>query len=145
LRLYGEQIAPQNYRLTPYELWDSKIKVNDWTLRTRPLCHIVKSIGYRLELSHQSLVYSGDTGYCEEVVELARGADLLILECSFPESVPGHLTPLEAGRIAQEAGSRRLVLVHLYPVCVADEIHKECQRHFSGQVTVASDLLRITI
>ena len=52
----------------------------------------------------KSIVYSGDTDYCPELIELADNCDLLILECSFPDDmkVEGHLTPSEAGKIAAE-------------------------------------------
>ncbi|MDY6974444.1 MAG: ribonuclease Z, partial [Thermodesulfobacteriota bacterium] len=73
----------------------------------RPTKHTKNSIAYRVEdRSGKSIVYSGDTGFCEEIVELARGANLLVLECSFPEGmeVEGHLTPSLAGRIAGSAG-----------------------------------------
>ena len=70
------------------------------------------------------MVYSGDTDYSEDLIRLAQGADLLICECSLPEEmkVEGHLVPSLAGRIASEAGCRKLLLVHLYPECEGRDI-----------------------
>ena len=64
-----------------------------------------------------SMVYSGDTGPSEDIVRLARDADLLIHEATLAESlgmqpIPGHSTAREAGRIAAAAGVKTLALVH---------------------------------
>jgi len=51
-----------------------------------PMAHTPESVGYRIELHDgRSIAVSGDTDYCESVVDLARDADLLVLECSFPK------------------------------------------------------------
>jgi ribonuclease BN (tRNA processing enzyme) len=82
-----------------------------------PLIHSGPCLGYRLELDGKIFTYCTDTGYCENAVTLARGADLFIAESALPpgsESNPKwpHLTPALAAQIALEAGARRLVLVH---------------------------------
>jgi len=89
------------------------------------------------------LAYSGDTDYCSGVVELASEADLLILECSFPNEhqVTSHLTPSLAGQIAAELGCRRLVLTHLYPICDDYDILGQCQEAFAEEIIVAGDLI----
>ncbi|MBA3423646.1 MAG: MBL fold metallo-hydrolase [Rubrobacteraceae bacterium] len=65
------------------------------TLSWAPAEHRLESIAYRLEGADGAFVYTGDTEYSESVVELARGAHTLLIECSFPDDslVPGHLTP----------------------------------------------------
>jgi len=80
------------------------------------LVHPPLSMGYRFDLEGKTIAYCPDTGYCKNAVTLAKGADLLISECSF---LPGehsedwpHLNPQFAARIAKEAGAHRLALVH---------------------------------
>ncbi len=80
------------------------------------LVHPPLSMGYRFHLEGKAIAYCPDTGYCENAVTLAKGADLVISECSF---LPGeqsaewpHLNPQFAARIAKEAGAARLALVH---------------------------------
>ena len=110
--------------------------------------HTEESIAYRIENRlGKSIVYSGDTERCQELIELAKNADLLILEASFPDTgkVQGHLTPAEAGAIAAEAGVKRLVLTHLYPENLATDIGAACRRKFGGEITVASDHLALVI
>ena len=117
-------------------------------IMTCPVSHTPNSIAYRVEDGQGKIfVYSGDTGFCNEIVTLAEGADLLILEASFPdgEEVEGHLTPSGAGRIASLAGVKRLVLTHFYPECLATDIAAQCRRSFGGELTLGSDLLHLHI
>jgi len=69
----------------------------------------------------RKVVYSGDTRPCENVVELARGADVLIHDSSFDQSLAerasaeGHSTSVQAASVAKEAGVGRLFLFHISP------------------------------
>lgn len=118
------------------------------TVRSRPVAHIETSIGYRVETpGGMSVAYSGDTGLCESLVELARGVDLFLCECSLPDEmkVEGHLTPSEAGEAASRAGVKRLVLTHFYPECDGTDIAAQCRRTWKGPLTLAEDLMKIRI
>ena len=79
-------------------------------------------------------------------MELARGADTLLIECSTPDDapVPGHLTPSGAARMAREAAVRRVVLTHLYPAVDDGRLPAEVEKGFDGEVLLARDGLRIT-
>ena len=70
------------------------------------------------------LVYSGDTGYDEAFATWAKGCDVLVLECSLPDSmaIPEHLTPEQCGELAHLAEPRTLVLTHLYPPVEDEDI-----------------------
>ncbi|MGA3207986.1 MAG: MBL fold metallo-hydrolase [Syntrophales bacterium] len=85
-----------------------------------PMCHIESSIGYRVTAAAgSSVTYTSDTDFCENAIALARDAAILICESAFPDAmkVEGHLTPSRAGRIAIEAGAKKLLLTHFYPEC----------------------------
>ncbi len=115
---------------------------------TGPTHHTAHSLAYRVEVrSGESFVYSGDTGLCDDIVELSEGTDLLILECSFPDSkgMEGHLTPSQAGEIATLAKVRHLVLTHFYPECLAVDIKDQCRKTYQGRLTLAQDLMHIPI
>jgi len=79
--------------------------------------HSVTALAYRLESEEKVIVYSGDTQPCPRVAALAKGADLLIHECSFPEpfDVTNHTTPLKLGNMLSNHELKRVVLTHLYP------------------------------
>lgn len=69
----------------------------------------------------RKIVYSGDTAPCEAMVQLAKGADLLIHEATFAHAHrelaarSGHATAVQAACIAAAAGVRALVLTHFSP------------------------------
>lgn len=146
--VYGGWVEPETFRLRIEEVRADLVTIGALRITTLPLDHTLQSVGYRITSPEQRVfVYSGDTDYCPAVVELARGADLLLLECSFPEGqkVRGHLTPSLAGRIAREAGCRRLCLTHLYPPCDRSDIKGDCRKEFPGEVIVAEDMTGIQI
>ncbi|MEJ2067873.1 MAG: MBL fold metallo-hydrolase [Deltaproteobacteria bacterium] len=146
--VYGSWIEPETFCIHIHEVVADEAEIGELRITTRPLEHAPESVGYRVTSpTGRTVVYSGDTDYCPNIVGLARGADLLILECSSPEGqkIKGHLTPSLAGRIAREAGCTRLVLTHLYPPCDQSDIRGDCQDVFPGEVLLAEDMMRIAI
>jgi ribonuclease BN (tRNA processing enzyme) len=126
----------------------SEREYDGFSILARPADHTPHSLAYRVETqSGKSLVYSGDTGFSNDIAKLATGADLMVLECSFPDGkeVQGHLTPSQAGRIASQANVHRLLLTHFYPECLATDIEAQCRKTYSGELILARDLLRVLI
>ncbi len=121
---------------------------DDWRLETMPVRHNPESVAYRLTAGDgAAVVYSGDTDYSENLVALARDADLLICEAARPDEHPvaGHLTPSMAGRMAAEAGARRLMLTHFYPDCEDVDLAAQCRRTYDGPVILARDLMHLEV
>lgn len=146
--VYGSWIEPETFRIHIREVVAEDIELGVLRITTLPMEHIPESVGYRLESPlGRTVVYAGDTDYCRNIVELARGADILILEASFPEGrkVKGHLTPSLAGRIAQEAGCKKLILTHFYPPCEQSDMRADCQRIYRGEILMAEDMMRIDV
>ncbi len=89
-----------------------------------------------------SLVFTGDTGPCQALDELAVGADLLLAEASFrdvPGNPPGlHLSGRDAAEAAQRAGVAALVLTHIPPWHDRDAVLAEALPHYDGPVSLAS-------
>lgn len=129
------------------ELGNDRRTVETLVIESGLMKHSKDAIGYRFECNGKVLVYSGDTDRCEEIIHLARHADVLILECSFPDEmkIPKHLTPSEAGQIAEKAHVGKLVLTHFYPPCDEIDVKGIAKRQFSGDVIVAEDLMKITL
>ena len=98
-------VGPGSFALGPFEVT---------TART---AHPVECYAVRLDVGGRSLVYTGDTGPSPQVVELARGADVLLAEAAHPEveglPVALHLTGRQAGEHAAAAGVGRLLLTHV--------------------------------
>jgi len=147
-KLYGSWIEPQSYHLTVKEISKKAMLYRDLKISSKPMAHISGSIGYRIEFKdNKSIAISGDTDYCQNIIDLAFEVDLLVLECSFPEGrkVEGHLTPSLAGRIGSESHCKRLLLTHFYPICEQFDIQQQCRQVYQGEIIVAEDLMRIKI
>ena len=121
---------------------------DDFTLISMPMAHNDESIAYRVEdRNKRSVVYSGDTDYTENLVELARNVDLLICESALPDNLhaKGHLTPSLAGKMAAKAAVRKLMLTHFYPECDQADLVAECRKTYDGPLVLAEDLMRIEV
>ncbi|MEV3872559.1 MBL fold metallo-hydrolase [Streptomyces sp. NPDC049906] len=94
-------------------------EIGPFTVRTERVAHPVEAYGIRVEHGGRSLTYSGDTGACTALDELAAGTDLFLCEAAFTagkEDVPDlHLNGREAGETARRAGAGRLLLTHIPP------------------------------
>ncbi|MGQ9759305.1 MAG: ribonuclease Z [Candidatus Methanomethylicaceae archaeon] len=94
-----------------------------------------------------TVVYTGDTRYCDGVVELAKGADLLIHEATFGSDFAeraneeGHSTAEVAARVAKASGVKRLILTHISGRYHDATILKDEAQKIFQDVTVAEDLL----
>jgi ribonuclease BN (tRNA processing enzyme) len=126
---------------------------------------VVPAFAYRVDAPDRSIVISGDTRPSNNLVTLAHGADILVHSAFYPPaidrlvagvpnattlkaSIIAHQTSAEdAGRAAQAAGVKTLVLSHLVPPDdpdVTDQAWIDAARvHFKGMVIVGKDLLEI--
>ena len=137
------------FKININELNKSAIKIGNTTLKTHPTKHstTTKSVIYRIINKGKSLVYTGDTEYCNEITQIAKNADFLLIECSFPDNkkVQGHLTPSLAGKIAKTADVKTLILTHFYPEVLKTNIRKDCGKEFKGKIILAKDKTKINI
>jgi ribonuclease BN (tRNA processing enzyme) len=146
VNLYPE-LAPLTYELNMHEVFRDAFSTGMLKIRTAPTGHTPESIAYRLEADGHSLVYSGDAASSGELAGLAAGVDLLICECSFPSGweTDDHLNADTAGRIAQDAGVKSLVLTHTYPPALAVDLVAQVRRHYDGIVQLAVDGLHLSL
>jgi ribonuclease BN (tRNA processing enzyme) len=141
---------------------DDNVKVSATLVDHPP---VVPAFAYRFDASDRSIVISGDTAPSQNLVKLAAGADVLVHSVMYPPaidrlvarvpnaaalkaSILAHQTSAEdAGRIAQDAGVKTLVLSHFVPPddpAVTDAMWLgAARRHFRGAVIVGKDLLEI--
>lgn len=150
-RVYGNWIVPPPHLFSIVELETEKpdhYASTSFGVTSMPVAHRPESLAYRIvDANNKVLVYSGDSDVCDGLTTLAAKADLLICESAFPDGqkVDGHLTPSLAGRIAQSAGVKRLLLTHFYPVCEGADIENQCRSTYSGPVILARDLMTVTL
>lgn len=148
---YGDHIVLPEAQMAVQELDvlnGEELEFEDFNLTARPTHHRPESLAYRIDdRNGHAMVYSGDTDECDALVGLAQNTDLFICESAMPDQskVPGHLTPSLAGRMAQRAGAKRLVLTHLYPECDEVDIVKQAHRAYKGKIFKAEDLMTFTL
>jgi ribonuclease BN (tRNA processing enzyme) len=141
---------------------DEHVKVTSTLVDHPP---VVPAFGYRFDAADRSIVISGDTSPSDNLVKLAKGADVLVHSAMYPPaidrlvarvpnatalkaSILAHQTSAEdAGRVAQAAGVKTLVLSHLVPPDdpgVTEQMWIEAARlHFHGSIIVGKDLLEV--
>ncbi|MEU7759804.1 MULTISPECIES: MBL fold metallo-hydrolase [Micromonospora] len=137
------------YRLTGFTPGET-LRLGPYEVRTFALPHWLPNAGARFSAAGLVLAYTGDTGPSPALVELARDADLLIAEATYPDDIPqrheGNLSSaVEVGRYAAEAGVRRLLLTHLWPGTEPREALAAVRRGFAGPVEVAAPGLTVAV
>ena len=120
----------------------SLINTDQTKLWAFPVCHMVPGIGLKINLSGRTICYSSDTAPCDAVMKMATSVDLLIHEAS-GESF-GHTSAEQAGKIAQQAGVKKLCLIHYDPKMESEKLIAQAKTSFSGDVIVADDLMTIS-
>jgi ribonuclease BN (tRNA processing enzyme) len=120
---------------------DSRALGGGVTVATRSVRHEPESIAYAVSHEGRRLVYTGDTAPDPTLGTWARGADLLLTECSLPDemAVPSHLSPTSLGELAAAADPGLLVLAHLYPMMDRLDLPALVHARWPGRVVVAHD------
>jgi ribonuclease BN (tRNA processing enzyme) len=169
IRIEDEGRIPLQPLVHVHELTEGGLILEDDNVQVRATLvdhpPVVPAFGYRFDTHDRSIVISGDTAPSENLIELARGADVLVHGALYPaaidrlvagvpnaptlkQSILSHHTSAEdAGRVAQAAGVRTLVLSHLVPPEdpeVTDQMWIDAaSAHFDGRIIVGKDLLEI--
>lgn len=158
---YGYRLAePDGWRMLPERLAAHGVRgpmVGELQRRGS----VTTAQGRRVELADcarprrgQVMAFVMDTAECEEAVELARGADMLVIESTYLDTEEhlarayGHLTARQAGRVAARAGARTLVLTHIserYEDRDDARFLAEAAAEFDGPLTLAQDLQRLPV
>lgn len=166
LRMKDEGRPPLAPLIRPHQITgggevfkDDRVRVTAALNNHPPIEH---SFAYRIDGPDRSIVISGDTTYSENVVKLARGADVLLHEvlsrdfwerrdAPQPPSVVRHIVAshtdaADVGRVAAEAGVGTLVLSHFVPTegpgaPTDDQWIAAARRHFKGTIVVGRDLM----
>ncbi len=123
---------------------------------------IKPTFAYRFDTPGRSIVISGDTRYSDNLVALAKGADLLIHEAIYApaidrmggEAAPtlrdhlrrSHTVTEDVGLVAARAGVKKLVLSHLVPAdpAITDDMWLAgVRKNFAGEAVVGKDLMEV--
>ncbi|MER6122671.1 MBL fold metallo-hydrolase [Streptomyces sp. NPDC001795] len=117
--------------------------VQHWNLRltARAVAHDTEAYGLRAECQGSVLAYSGDSGPCDALAELASGADLFLCEADIDRHREGeqqvHLTPEDAGACAK--GARELLVTHVGPTLTREAAVGRAAAIFGGPTAAARE------
>ena len=145
---YGEWVTAPGFPVRITELAPgASFDVGGARLDCAKVPHTPESIAYSITEGSHRLVYSGDTGFDPAFAAWAHGCELLVLECSLPQSmaIVEHLTPEQCGEIGRLAEPERLVLSHLYPPVESVDIAAIVAAKYTGPLTIAHDGWRAEI
>jgi ribonuclease BN (tRNA processing enzyme) len=139
----NDDLIESAFQIEEYEAGD-EVEVGDLRATFHPVPHFVETFAVNVSANGSgSLSYSADTRPGKEIVEIARDADLLLVEATLPRpertGLRGHLTPEEAGEHAKRAGAKRVVITHISDELGDEWAREEAERGFGGPVEVAHE------
>jgi ribonuclease BN (tRNA processing enzyme) len=139
----NEDLIESAFSLSEYEMPD-ELEVGPFAIRFCEVPHNVATNAVELSCDGGGkLTYSADCSPNDELVEFARGTDMLLIEATLPRpertGLRGHLTPREAGEHGRRAGARRLVLTHISDELDPEWARTEARDAFGGPVEVAHE------
>jgi ribonuclease Z len=131
----------------------------DWEVTAAPALHVqpyLDSLAYRIDSSEGSVVFTGDTEPCQPVVDLAKDVDVLVSMCWDDQEVmeangEAHRQcgTTGAAQMAQDAGAKKLVLVHIGPNLAGhgpmEKGLGDIRSIYDGEVIFSDELLTVDI
>jgi len=110
--------------------------IGEMRLRFIPATHPVEAVSVCVECDGTKFVYTGDTNENNLISLFSAGADVLLadaglMEADWSETAP-HLSAKRAGKLAKEAGVKRLYLTHFNPKYNPEDIAREAGEVFPG-------------
>ena len=134
------------------------VQGKDWEVISAPAEHVqpwLDSLAYRVNSGEGSFVFTGDTRPCQSVADLAKGADVLVFVCI---GIDGEIENKEesnymagtrgAGKLAQEAGAKKLVLVHNTHIGDHGAMERaiaDVARVYDGEIIMGAELMDVPL
>jgi ribonuclease BN (tRNA processing enzyme) len=139
----NDDLIESAFRIEEYSSGD-QLEIGEIRASFHPVPHFVETFAIRITADGSGdFVYGADCRPGDEIVEIARDADLLIIEATLPRpertGVRGHLTPEEAGEHAKRAGAKRVVITHISDELGDEWARDEAERGFDGPVEIAHE------
>ena len=139
---FGGKFATLGFAIDIRELAEGEVTdLGGVQLESRKVPHTPESVAYSIRAGSSRIVYTGDTGPDAALGVWSASADVLLAECSLPESMKmaTHLTPEDCGELAGVATPATLVLTHFYPPVETVDIRAIVGERYTGPVVLASD------
>lgn len=148
--LYGHRVEPSGYELIVRDMTGGILEWGGFEIRAASTEHSVNNLAYLITDadSGRNCLFTGDGEPTAQLHEMAgENVDILVAECALPPGVleAGHMNPAQAGRLAVDCEAQILVLNHLNPGCLKDDVLSDAAKHFSGEILVAEDGMNVSL
>ncbi len=157
----GGKLPRRPPKVAARDIGPGTVRTNDkWEVTAAPAEHVqpyLDSLAYRLDAADgKSIVFTGDTQPCDSVIRLAQGADTMLCMCWDDQAVmekngeaTGQCGTTGAAKMAQEAGVKKLVLVHMGPnISAPENLRKgldDVRKIYTGNLTYAEELMTLEL
>jgi ribonuclease BN (tRNA processing enzyme) len=141
---------------------DDRVRVSATLVSHAP---VWPAFAFRFDTDDGAVVFSGDTAPSQNLIKMAKGADILVHEVivsgwidrllPLPRSLAeeglrhhmlsAHTSVDQVGKVAESAGVSTLVLSHIVPGNARAEELMPAKRDFSGQLVIGEDLLQLGV
>ncbi|WP_175988267.1 MBL fold metallo-hydrolase [Bacillus sp. Marseille-Q1617] len=157
LPVYGHDEDAQGFKSLTYKQFmkahpyneKSELTIGPFSVTFVKTKHPVPCYGMRIEADGKSIFYTADSSYKDSFVPFGKDADLLLCECNFygdmDASGAGHMTSLDAGKLALETGVKKLILTHLPHFGDLEQLASEAKTIYKGDVQLAKQGMEIII
>jgi ribonuclease BN (tRNA processing enzyme) len=124
---------------------DTEIRVGSLSIRFHEVPHFTTTFAVDMRSTNGGgrFTFGADCRPGDELVEIARDTDLLLVEATLPRpertGIRGHMTPGEAGDHARRANAKRVVLTHISDELDQEWAREEGSKAFGAAVDVATE------
>lgn len=115
------------------------IRGSDYSVKVFQVEHgKMKSFAYRISSKRKVITYSGDTTFCEGIIESVKNVDLALIEATSDKLDEVHLTGEQVGKLAKNSNVKYLVITHVAPDYLPFVV-KDIKKYYNGKLRLAKD------
>lgn len=137
------ELLPSAFDVNEYSA-DSEVRIGGLLATFQSVPHYIETFAISLTAEGGArIVHGADCRPNPELIEFAKGADLLMVEATLaeqgdePDGERGHMTAREAGELARSAEAGAVVITHYSDELDPEEVRAEAEAGFDGEVSLA--------
>ncbi|MDF1540091.1 MAG: MBL fold metallo-hydrolase [Candidatus Thorarchaeota archaeon] len=144
---YRDKVVIEPYILREHD----SVQSGELSVSTCPTTHGTHDVrAFRIEHAGKSIAISSDTAPCRDIVELAKGVDVLVHECNWldgstPKGV--HTSPSELTSIVEEINPKKVILTHMNPDVIreSEKVLSIVGRRTDAEIILGVDLMQFNL
>ncbi len=117
------------------------LELGPWQVSFCETIHPVYCLAMKFTANGKTVVFTADTSWKKELIDFSQGSDLLVAEANLYEKylgiIQGHMSGSQAGKLAELANAKQLLLTHLPQYGEIEEILEAAKSSYTGRVEFA--------